>query len=147
MPNRRSTRFYRRILGRVPRILVTDPWQCMWAVALMGLGVATFINMFSPHATSVVDSTLYYTALRVSWSLTFLAGGLFQLIALHRYDAPLERLGISLAGMGCTVYAIALFSNGSAVGNALGIVFAFMAIGHGSVLMASAVARRTLGGS
>lgn len=144
MPDRRSTCLYRRILQLVPRVFKTDPWQIMLCIAWLGMGVATAIAMAYPvMAASVVDDPLSWKLLRGLWSACFLFGALFQLHALQwPRDGLLERLGISLAGVGCVVYGLSLFAAGRPSGYALAVVFLIIAFGHLVVLLAAEVARR-----
>lgn len=143
MPNRRSTCLYRRFLRVVPRIFKTDPWQTMFCLAWLGMGVATALAMLFPASVSVVDQPLRWSILRGSWSACFMVGGLFQLHALQwPRDGLLERLGISLAGMGCAVYGLSLFAAGRSSGYPLGVVFLLIAFGHLVVLVSAEVSRR-----
>lgn len=143
MPNRRSTRAVGWILARTPRLFKTDPWQTMFIVAWLGMGMATAVAMFFPDVTSVVDQPLGHTLLRGLWSACFILGALFQLYALqHPQDGLLERLGISLAGIGAGVYGLALFAAEKPAGYALGVVFLILAAGHLIVLLAAEYSRR-----
>lgn len=143
MPHRKSTCIYRRILRLVPRIFRTDPWQSMLCVAALGVGLATTLAMFYPSTTSVVDKSLGWLALRGLWSACFVVGSLAQLAALQRpRDGLLERLGISLAGMGWAVYGLSLFAAGRPAGYALGVLLIVIALGHLVVVLSAEVARR-----
>lgn len=145
MPHRRSTKIMRKMLQGYPRIMITDPWQVMLAVAALGVGIASLITMFIPHVNSVVDRTLWTSGLRASWSVCFIASGVFQIIALQRSYGRLERLGIFLGGLGWLAYVGSLVANGSLASTFLVVIFLFLALGHFGVLLVGVVVRR-LGG-
>lgn len=115
----------------------------MMALSLgLVMGFGTLLVMLLPAARGVVDRPLPWSWLRLLWSLTFLAGGFIQLYSLHRPNWPLERLGISLTGLGCSIYGLALFANATQIGAVIGSVFLALALGHLVVLMAAEVAIR-----
>lgn len=149
MPNRRSTRVYRKLLELAPRIMITDAWQVIVATLWLGLGLATLVAMLFPGVNSVVDRTLYTTAIRLLWSFTLIGGAACQLVALQFRKQPwaprLERLGISLCILGVVVYALALLASGSPAGIILFVVFGIAVVGMGGVLLLGVIARR-LGG-
>lgn len=143
MPHRKSTCIYRRFLRLVPRIFKTDPWQTMICLAWVGLGIGTALAMLFPTATSVVDQPLGWLLLRGLWSACFALGGGLQLWSLQwPHDGAMERLGISLAGVACGTYALALLASGAPAGFSLGGVFLVIAFGHLVVLIAAEVSRR-----
>lgn len=135
----------RRVLRHYPRIMITDPWQVMLAVAMLGVGISSSITMFLPHVNSVVDRTLWTNGLRLAWSLCFLVAGAAIIIALQRGYGRLERLGIFLGGLGWLVYSLSLWANGSPAGAILALIFLLLAVGHFGVLLVAVVVRRVGG--
>ena len=143
MPHRKTTCVYRRILRLVPKVFRNDPWQVMWCLAWLGMGLATGLAMFFPSASGAVDKPLHWDVLRGLWSACFLLGSLFQLRSLQRpTDGALERLGIASCGLGALVYGLSLLNAGNPAGYALAVVFLLIALGHLIVLIAAEATRR-----
>lgn len=144
----RRRRAARRFLRHMPTILITDTFQVMLAVGMILMGIAA-IGAMVIGESGAIERTLPSLALRTGWATALLLGGGAQLLGLQWASrAPdshgprrLERLGLNLGGLGCTVYALTLLNTNTAVGRFLGFAFLFWALGYFIRVLLSNLAR------
>lgn len=127
-------------LRHIPRILITDTWQVMWAIAMMGMGITTAYNLITGQS-GAMGQALPSVVLRSIWAGSFFLGGILQLVGIQVEARRLERLGMNLCGLACTVYAVILFSIDNPQATAFGVVFALTAGGYGIRILISNLAR------
>lgn len=130
----------RKLVRHLPRILITDLWQVMSAVVWATLGLAVLLALVAGD-NGLVEHTLSYKFLIGSWGASWLLGGVGQVIGIQASQRRTERLGISLSGLACTVYALTLFAAGTMPSVVLGCGFTIFALGHALALLISSEAR------
>ena len=130
----------RAVVSRLPKILITDLWQAMSAIVWATLGLAVLIALLAGDS-GLVEKTLSYKFLIGSWGASWLLGGAGQIIGIQASQRRMERLGISLSGLACTVYALTLFAAHTVPSIVLGCGFVVFALGHGLALLISSEAK------
>lgn len=122
--------FPRRVVDRLPRILVTDTSDAMFAIVMLGMGLATLIILLVPGTPSgVIGRSLTNDVLRVMWSVSFLGGGVFTLIGMQRESRSNERFGLALSALATFAYGSAMNSVGTPASVLLGtLIFYGMTI-------------------
>jgi hypothetical protein len=121
------------VTKRLPPVLIVDTWQILLSVAWFGMGIGTLLTIAQP---SVTASTMPLWV-RVEWCLTFILGGVFQVVALNRSLRALERAGMALSAIACLTYAFALFSTPRPASWVIGAVFVTFAAAYAIRIMAS----------
>lgn len=140
-PVTRLTRLQRLslwVVNHLPRIVVTDTLQVALAFAWVCVGAGSLMTLSEP---SVIQRALYWTALRVEWSVTFIVGGTAQIWGLQRESRMWERCGLALSAIGTTTYALALVANGKPAGYVVAGAFVMFSAAYLIRLMASTAAR------
>jgi hypothetical protein len=102
----------RRIIRHLPKVAITDTWQVILALTMIGIGLATVAAVFLPGQTGgVISRSLSNIVLRMFWALSFLVGGVSQLLGVTRSYRALERFGMMLCLLGCVAYGLTLLGS------------------------------------
>lgn len=129
----------RWLLRHIPTIFLTDTYQVMLAVAMVGMGLATLLALLIGDS-GAIQRTLPILALRILWCGAFLVGGAAQIIGLQMTHKSTERFGKGLCMIGCSAYALVLFSVGTWPAAAVGFVFVFFVAAYGLRILVSKLA-------
>lgn len=115
----RSQRFAVAVVGRLPSAIIRDTERVMLNAATGVVGFTSLIALGEPGTIAKVLPL----PLLVAWSVMLMAGALLTLVGIFRSLRLTERAGMTLTGLGCLVYASALFTEGSARGQIIGGLF------------------------
>lgn len=111
---------------------------------MVGVGMTTLYSQFVGSPTAV-SRTLSSTILATLWGLSFVLGGLSQIIGLQTSHVRTERLGIHLCGLASSVLCLVLMGVGTPPAYIYGIAFGFLALSNFIVLFISAAAQPSRG--
>lgn len=115
----RSQRVAVAIVRRLPSPLIRDTERVMLNVGTGLVGVISLLALAEPGTISDVLAM----PLLILWSVTLIAGGILTLAGIFQSWRAVERGGMMLTGIGCLIYAAALFSVGSARAQIIGVLF------------------------
>lgn len=129
----RAQRFAQTVVAHLPAPLIRDTERVMLNAATGIVGVTSLLALQEPGTIAVILPA----PLLVMWSATLIAGSVFVLYGMFRARRPIERAGLMLTGIGCLIYAAALFSVGGPRAQIIGGLFLLIAATKGIRLLTS----------